>query len=335
MPRTPYRSPLGLAVRTYVAVALLALLLWLVAMAIATLMELDTLVAPIAVSVGAIALQYLLAPWIIGRTMRVREVDEVEEPDLCAAVRDMAYLAGIPAPRVGVSELPIPNAFAYGRSLKGGWVCVTRPLLGRLSDGELRAVIGHEIMHLRNRDVLAMSLLSVLPNVFYYVFRVGLRMRGRKSPGPAIALVGILAYFVAQLLVLFISRVREYAADRGSVALGNPPDRMASALYKLVYGAAGVESAEMAGAAGFKAFFASDPSKAHRELRDLIDLDMDDSGGVDRSEMAAFLASGVRPSFWQRIVELLSTHPNMILRIRRLAAMQEEPGGDGGAAGPA
>jgi len=318
----PPARKVGLTVKLYLAVGVFFLLVWLAAMAIANAAGADVLVAPIVISVVLVGIQYLLSPLIVKWTMGVRWVGPEEAAELHTMVRELAQAAQIPMPRVGISEIEIPNAFAFGRWKSDGRVCVTRPLLDLLDKRELRAVLGHEIMHLRNRDVAVVTFLSLLPNVFYYLFQIGLRMRGRNNPGPLIALVSILMYFVLQLLVLWVSRIREYAADEGAVALGNPPDRLASALYKLVYGAAQSPPETVKGAAGFKAFFASDPSRAYKEIETLADLDLDRSGSIEPRELEALRRSGAKPGFGARVVELLSTHPNMLKRVRRLADLQ-------------
>ena len=124
--------------------------------------------------------------------------------------------------------------------------------------------------------------------------------------------------------MLYVSRIREYAADEGSVKLGNPPHWMASALYKLVYGSAKVSKEELAQAAGYKAFFASDPSRAHNEIKELADLDLDRSGTIEPEELDALRDSRAMPTGGAVAVEALSTHPNMLKRIRRLAELQAE-----------
>ena len=318
------KRPVGLSVKMMLLVGVFFAIVWSAAWAIADAAGGDALLIPIVVTLVFVGLQYLLAPKIIAWTMRVRYVTPDEQPRLHEIVRELAEGARIPMPRVGISSLEIPNAFAFGRWKTDGRVVVTEPLLRLLDENELRAVLGHEIMHLRNRDVAVITFLSLMPNIFYYLFRIGIRMRGRNSPGPLLALGSIIVYFALILLVWYASRIREYAADEGSVKLGNPPHWMASALYKLVYGAARLPKEELQAAAGFKAFFASDPSHAQKEIQTLADLDLDRSGTIEPAELDSLRRSNAAPTGSALALELISTHPNMLKRIRRLADLQAQ-----------
>ena len=188
-------------------------------------------------------IQYLIGPKIVEISMMVRYVSEKEYPELHGMVEELSREAGIPKPRVGVSKLNIPNAFAFGRTKRDARVCVTEGLLNLLNKEELRAVLGHEISHIKHRDVFVITMLSVIPTICYMMyisfFWGGLYSRRRDSG--ALALVGLTAfllYLITSLLVMYASRIREYYADYGSVELGNKPSWLATALYKLVYGSA-------------------------------------------------------------------------------------------------
>ncbi len=316
------KRPAGLTARMMIVMSIVLAVTWSAFYGIAVAAGQNTVIIPIVLSVFFVGLQYLAGPWIIKWTMGVRWVTPQEEPELHRMVAELSAAARVPMPQVGISSLEIPNAFAFGRWRSDGRVCVTEPLLGMLTRDELRAVLGHEIMHLRNRDVAVITFLSLLPNIFYYIFRIGIRMRGRKSPGPLIALGAILVYFLLELLVLYVSRIREYAADEGSVRLGNRPETLASALFKLVHGAAVLPREALQGTAGFKAFFASDPSRAGKELMALAAIDADGSGSIDAAELARVRQAGIRRSATDSIVELLSTHPNMGKRLERLSKLQ-------------
>ena len=285
--------------------------------------------AYLVMAAGMMFFQYLIGPNIVEWTMRVRYVGRDEAPNLHAMVQDQAQRAGIPMPRVCISEMNIPNAFAFGRGVNDGRVCVTEGIMRLLSEEELKAVIGHEISHIKNRDVLTMTLLSVLPIVLYRL-AWHLMFSGRRDSrgGGGAALVGIvafLAYFVSNLLVMYASRIREYFADKGAVELGNRPAALASALYKLVYGSAKLSDDERHEAEGFKAFFLNDPSVGKDELNDLRQLDSDKNGIIDAAELDALRRSNVRVGASEKLMELMSTHPNMLKRIKHLSELGFAP----------
>lgn len=269
-------------------------------------------------------IQYMLGPKMIEWSMGVKYIDRAGNPALFRMVEELATKANIPMPRVGISSMGIPNAFAFGRSARDGRVCVTEGILNLLDEKELRAVLGHEVSHLKNRDVLFVTLLSVVPLVLYYIARHLMfygdrRSRDRGGNTALIGLAALILYFITNLLVLYASRIREYFADKGSIALGNSPHALASALYKLVYGAARLPKETLYEAQGLKAFFLNDPSRAVKEINDLSQIDMDKSGTLDARELQALRNAPVKVSFGDRLMEILSTHPNMLSRIKALS----------------
>jgi heat shock protein HtpX len=278
------------------------------------------------ISLGIMLVQYLISPKLVEWTMHVRYVTRQEQPVLHEMVESLARQAKIPMPKIGIAAIPIPNAFAFGRSVRDGRVCVTEGILRLLDRDELRAVLGHELTHLKNRDVITIMLLSVIPMIMYRIaWNFLFYGRRRDERGGNTVLIGIAAflfYFITNLLVLYASRIREYFADRGSVALGCRPSDLASALYKLVYGAAKIDKEQMKEYEGLKAFFASDPSQAWNELRELKDLDIDKSGTIDAGELLALRNKKIRLGFGDRMMEAMSTHPNMLKRIKQLSEIR-------------
>jgi len=266
--------------------------------------------------------QYLLGPKMVEVIMRVNYVSEAEAPRLHAMVEDLAMKAGIPKPKIGISEISIPNAFAFGKTKSDGRVCVTRGILKLLDEDELKAVLGHEISHIRHMDMVVMTLLSVVPLICYYIF-ISTLFSGRDQEGGA-ALIGIAAlagYIIGNLIVLFVSRVREYYADQGSIELGGKPHKLASALYKLVYGSAAADDKQLKEVEGVKAFFVNDVSDAQNEIADLRQIDVDMDGVISESELSELRHTPTRIGTASKIMELLSTHPNMVKRIKRLAEL--------------
>jgi heat shock protein HtpX len=279
------------------------------------------------ISFAMMFLQYLIGPKMVEWSMGVKYVTRQEYPKLFQMVEDQARRAEIPTPKIGVSQMSVPNAFAFGRGRRDGRICVTQGIINLLDDSELRAVIGHEMSHLKNRDVLTIMLLSIIPMILYRIafnFLFFGNRRSSRESGANTMLIGLAAfifYFITNLLVLYASRIREYFADKGSVELGNRPEVMATALYKLVYGSARMSKDDLKEAEGMKAFFVNDPSRARGEIRELSQLDLDRSGTIDRSELNALQRGEIKLKTSDKMMELLSTHPNMLKRIRHLSSM--------------
>ncbi|WP_295619903.1 zinc metalloprotease HtpX [uncultured Methanobrevibacter sp.] len=268
-----------------------------------------------------IFLQYLFGPKIVESSMGVHQLSEAEAPELHQMMAELAAAANIPKPKVGISNTMVPNAFAYGRSKRSGHVCVTKGILGLLDQEELRAVLGHEMSHIKHNDMAITTIVSAIPLICYYLsFSLMFSGGGDNDNGGAIlGFIALIAYFLGQLIVLSISRIREYYADAGSVDLGCQPEKLASALYKLVYGAARVPQQEIKDIEGTKAFFLTDISNARKEINNLAQLDLDHDGTISREELNILRDSNVNVSTSNKMMELLSTHPDMLKRIKKLA----------------
>ena len=316
-------SIVGLKLRMWLLVAVLFSIVYGAVVAISYSLGIGNFWFYLWLSLVMLCVQYMIGPKLIEWMMRIKYVSEAEYPSLHAIVRDLSSAAGIPMPRVAVADMSVPNAFAFGRWRADGRVCVTRGIMHLLSEEELRAVLAHEISHLKNRDVLTITLLSVIPLILYRIAINTLYYRDRRREGQgSAALVGMVAmllYFITNLLVLYASRIREYFADRGALSLGCAPDSLATALYKLVYGSARADKESLREVEGLKAFFVNDPSCAINEIKELRQLDLDRSGTIDADELSALSSKGLRLSFADRLLEVLSTHPNMLKRIKQLS----------------
>ena len=316
-----------LQMRMYLLLAILFAIVYAVVVMLGTAMGVGSFYVYLIFSLVLMFVQFIAGPKIIEWSMKVRYVKRNEYPQLYDIVEDQARKANIPMPRVCVSQANIPNAFAFGRGQSDGRVCVTEGIMRLLSAEELKAVIGHEVSHLKNRDVLTITLLSVIPMIMYrlawhFLFFGGGRRSERGSSTAFIGLAAFLFYFMTNLLVLYASRIREYFADRGAVQLGNRPEALATALYKLVYGSARLGKGALKEVEGLKAFFVNDPSMAMNEIRELSQLDIDRSGTIDPQELALLRNQSVPLSFGDRVMESLSTHPNMLKRIKHLSELR-------------
>jgi len=311
-----------LQLRMYGLLAVLFAIVYALVVVIGTSMGMASFNFYLIFSFVLMFIQYMIGPKMVEWSMKCKYVTREEQPSLFAMVEDQAQAANIPMPKVCVSPLQIPNAFAFGRGRFDGRVCVTQGIMGLLNKEELKAVIGHEIAHIRNRDILTMTLLSVIPMIMWRIAWHYLFFGRRQSNGLLIGLAAFGFYFLTNFLVLYASRIREYFADRGSVEFGNRPEVMASALYKLVYGSARLDKKTIKEAEGFKAFFVNDPSRAMNEIRELSKLDSDRNGTIDAHELSVLQHKKIVLSTGDKMMEFLSTHPNMLKRIKHLSDLK-------------
>lgn len=275
------------------------------------------------VSLVIVFLQYWLGPSIVKRTMNVRPLSEAEAPNIHRMVEELAQSAGVPKPEVCISEINIPNAFAYGRTSKSGHIAITRPILGLLDYDELRAVLGHEMGHIKHNDMAVTAAASVVPMICYYIALAFLFSRSDDNGGGIIiGILGYVAYLIGQLLVLFISRTREYYADAASVEFGNRPAALVSALYKLSYGAARCSEQTIKDVNTNRAFFFNDVNNAKYDIEDFRDIDFDGDGVISDEELQRLANSNVKVSAGKNLMELLSTHPDSLKRVKKLAELQ-------------
>ncbi len=312
--------------RMYLLVAVLFAILYGVLVWLGSLTGIGNSITYLVLAFVFLGIQYLLGPTLVGWTMGVKYVTEQQEPVLHQMVTELAQQANLPKPKVGISEMTIPNAFAFGRTQKDGRICVTRGILNILNRDELRAVLGHEMSHIKHRDMAIITLLSAIPMVLHWIaFSFMWGFGDRRERGEFAVFIGIAAfvlYFITNLLVLYGSRIREYYADLGSTQLGNQPQYMATALYKLAQASIRPRvKEEMKKAESVKAFFVNDPSRAAMEVRDIMQIDRMRDGIIGYDDLLDLRQKQVRISFGEQLAELFMTHPNMVRRIKHLSGI--------------
>jgi heat shock protein HtpX len=245
---------------------------------------------------GLFLIQFFTSDKLALLSMRARVVGPGDSPQarrLHAIIERLCIQANMPKPRVAIADMPMPNAFAVGRSPKTATVCATTGILQLLDDGELEAVLGHELTHVQNRDVMVMTLASFFASIAAFITQVGFWFGGAfddNNNGPGfivVILVSAVVYVLSWLLLQALSRYREFAADRGSAILTGRPSALISALYKIEGTMQRIPQRDLRAASG---------------------------------ELAAFYI--MPPRAKQSVATLFSTHPPLEARVARLQRLE-------------
>ncbi|HEX3268362.1 MAG TPA: zinc metalloprotease HtpX [Gaiellaceae bacterium] len=244
MKRKAYGRDAGLTLRMLFTGSLLGLLY--VFFALALFYVLNAGLVLMLVIVGGLALfQYFTSDKLALRASGAKVVERDEAPALHDMIERLAAMADLRKPRVAIIESDVPNAFATGRNQKHSAVAVTTGLWNRLEPEEIEGVLAHELSHIANRDVLVMTVASFFAMLAGLLTRWGLYSgmfggfggnRDNNNSVPVwliVVVVSIITYFLSQILILAISRYREFAADRGSALITGAPEHLMSALQKI------------------------------------------------------------------------------------------------------
>jgi heat shock protein HtpX len=255
------------------------------------------------VAAGLFALQLFTSDKIALRSMGAHEVQPNDHPQarrLHTIIERLCIQANVPKPRVAIAMTPMPNAFAVGRSPKSATVCATAGILDLLNDSELEAVLGHEITHVLNRDVVVMTIASFFASIAAFITQWGFLFGGgfggnnrNNNNGNNgfifVILISAAVYVISFLLLQALSRYREFAADRGSAIITGRPSALIAALMKI------------------------DGRMGLIPTRDLRQAN---------SQLAAFYIFPPRAK--QTVATLFSTHPPLEARIARLQRLEAQ-----------
>lgn len=231
----------------------------------ALIVLLKSVVLVVVIAVALLGAQYWFSDRIAMYAMRSRVVTPEEEPELHGIVDRLCATADMPKPKVAVSDMDLPNAFATGRNPNKSVVCVTRGLQRRLDPAELQGVLAHELSHVAHRDVAVITIASFLGVIAGLIVRFafysqlfGGRDRRDQNTAAIFALVLVVSaavYAISFLLIRALSRYRELAADRAGALLTGRPSALASALTKVSGDIARIPTQDLRTAQTFNAFF--------------------------------------------------------------------------------
>ena len=302
MKRKAYGRDAGLTWRMLFTSSMLGLLY--VFFALALFYVLNAGLVLMLVIVGGLAfVQYFTSDKLALRASGAKVVERDEAPALHDMIERLAGMADLPKPRVAIIESEVPNAFATGRNKKHSAVAVTTGLWNRLEPQEVEGVLAHELSHIANRDVLVMTVASFFAMLAGLLTRFGLysgmfggfggNRDNNNNSVPVwliVVVVSVVTYFLSQILILAISRYREYAADRGSALITGAPEHLMSALQKIASQITMIPQQDLRQVETMNAFF-------------------------------------IVPTNWRkRTAELFMTHPPMEKRLAALAEISREMG---------
>ena len=294
------------------------------------------LILVVALPLLFVLFQYAIGPSIVKMSTHLRYLKPGENPWLESTVKELANKSKVPMPKLAIVPDNTPNAFVFGRTAHSATLAVHQGLLQNLNEDEVKGVIGHELGHIKHKDYAIMTLLSALPLVAYLVARGTMSaawMSGgssnKKDQGSMeaaliiIAVLSFVVYFISQLSVMRLSRLREHYSDAYSAYVTGSPRSLESALTKITYGL----SLSPKPPSGVRAFYISDPVQAKQEIHDIIDkkseYDLDHDGVLNEKELELAMEKEAKSS-WKTVNTWFSTHPPTFKRIMLLREIEQE-----------
>ena len=286
-----WKSDRGLEARMLLTMGLLAVL-YLGFLAVLLTMHVSQMVIILFMG-GFMFMQYFFSDKMILASMGAKIVTESEAPKLHQIVSRLCANADLPMPKIAVVKTSMPNAFATGRNQKNAVVAVTTGIMERLDNNELEAVLAHELTHVKNRDMMVMTIATFLSSMAQILvqwlpfFGGGSRDRDSGSNFIVLFLVSLVVWIVSFILIRTLSRYREFAADRGAAIMTGQPSHLVSALKKI---------------SGFR-------------------VPTEDLRKVEGPVSALFITPAISGSSFMR---LFSTHPTLEARIAALQKIEME-----------
>lgn len=277
----------------------------------------------IALAIGIVFIQWLIGPSIVWWTTNMHEIKKNEYPWIFDAIDEFCKKNGVPQPKkIAIVMNGAPNAFVFGRTPGSATLAITQGLLNGLNKDEVKAVISHELGHIKHKDMVVMTFVSVVPMIAYYLalnFMYGNSNDERRNVGASI-LVGIVAYLIyiiSNLLILALSRLREsYADDFGGRIY--KPALLASALTKITYS---LSLSKTSSNDSLRSFYIADPVASKMEVSNLSSQYSDLR--MSKSEVKKAM-DWERRNIFSRIGEIFRTHPLTYKRVDALMELEKE-----------
>ncbi len=264
-----------------------------------------------------IGVQWYFGPVIIRWASGAKELSVEHAPEIHQLIEHLAHIAGIPKPKLYIVNNPTPNAFAFGRTQGSAGIAIHTGLLKILNKEEVEGVLAHEMGHIKHRDVVVMTLASVIPVILYYAVILFGGRNDRKGGNFILVWIGaFIAQFLGQLLVLAVSRSREHYADVFGAYATKKPEHLMSALAKISYASSHAKGNAQSMVSAF--YFAnSSASEAHftNEIVQII-------GSGNEKDIANAIDNEKKKGKF----ELLMTHPLTYKRLDALLKIKKEMG---------
>jgi len=268
--------------------------------------------------------QWYVSPYMISVSARLKYLKPGEMKELQEMVKELAAQAHVPMPRIAISPSKEPNAFVFGRTRKSATLVVNEGLLKMLSKDELESVIGHELGHVRHNDFLVMTIASFIPMLAYILAQNMLFANIYRSRNNGYALLigflGFAVYFISELLILGLSRSREYFADMHSAQLTKKPEHLARSLVKITYNMA--ESPTTQSSGSIRSFYIADSFNAKEDLEAIEKHASELKELLPELNINRFRELASREG--KSMLSLFTTHPPTYKRIIALARLKKE-----------
>jgi heat shock protein HtpX len=277
----------------------------------------------IAVVFGLI--QWAIGPAIVRWSTNMSPLNKDEFPWIEETIHEICIKNRTKIPKITVANTSMPNAFVFGRSNKSATLTLTRGLLNTLSKDEVKAVIAHEIGHIKHNDMVVMTIISVIPTIAYFIALSTIFGGRSRNQGGAAVLIGVGAfavYFITNLLILYFSRLREFYADNFAGRQVRP-SILANALAKITYGLS-IQKQEVKNST-LRSFYAVDPVSSSYEVSKFASYYKDQHISEDEVKKAM---DWERKNSFSKFGEIFRTHPLTYKRIEKLYQLEQELSSD-------